>query len=49
MKDLLLDNCVLAFPDSSKPYILYTNASKKAMSGVLMQEADDVEHPMVYS
>ncbi len=47
MKDLLLDNRVLAFPDSSKPYILYTDASKKAMSGVLMQEADDVEHTMV--
>ncbi len=47
MKDLLLDNRVLAFLDSSKPYILYTDASKKAMSGVLMQEADDVEHMMV--
>ncbi len=47
MKDLLLDNRVLAFPNSSKLYILYTDASKKAMSGVLMQEADDVEHMTV--
>ncbi len=47
MKDLLLDNRVLAFPDSSKLYILYTDAFKKAMSGVLMQEADDVEHTTV--
>ncbi len=47
LKDLLLDNHVLAFPNSLKPYILYTDASKKAMSGVLMQEADDIEHTTV--
>ncbi len=37
IKRLLTSSEVLAFPDSSKPYILWTDASKKAMSAVLMQ------------
>ena len=37
LKQLLVDGKVLAFPDTSKPFILYTDASKQAMSGVLMQ------------
>jgi hypothetical protein len=37
LKELLLDPAVLAFPDCSKPYTLYTDASKYNMSAVLMQ------------
>ena len=37
IKKLLCQNQILAFPDSAKPYVLYTDASKRAMSAVLMQ------------
>ena len=39
MKEMLLSNQVLAFPDNHKPYELFTDASGKHMSGVLMQDA----------
>ena len=39
---------VMAFPDNTKQYILYTDASKKAMSAVLMQESDSKLKPIAY-
>jgi hypothetical protein len=48
-KRLLSNSDILAFPDSSKDYVLYTDASKKAMSAVLMQEDDNNHlHPIAY-
>ena len=41
LKRTLLDSSVLAFPDPSKPYELFTDASKFHMSGVLMQQDKD--------
>ena len=38
LQELLKDPAVLAFPDTSKPFILYTDASGQAMSAVLFQE-----------
>ena len=35
--DLMCSDEILAFPDTSKPYVLYTDASGKAMSAVLFQ------------
>jgi hypothetical protein len=43
LKELLLDPAVLAFPDCTKPYTLYTDASKYNMSAVLMQP-DESDH-----
>ncbi len=37
LKDMLRSNQVLAFPDKTKPYELFTDASGRHMSGVLMQ------------
>ena len=41
---LLTSGEILAFPDSEKVYTLWTDASKRAMSAVLMQD-DDTEKP----
>ena len=38
LKKLLKDNQILAYPDPTKPFELYTDASKKFLSGILMQE-----------
>ena len=38
IKEMLMSSKVLAFPDTEKPFILYTDASKFAMSAVLLQE-----------
>jgi hypothetical protein len=49
IKKLLLDEKrVLAFPDSNKRYVLYTDASKLAMSAVLMQEYPEGMRPVGY-
>ena len=37
LKKLLVDGQVLSYPNPDKPFVLYTDASKSAMSGVLMQ------------
>ncbi len=37
LKQILLQNQVLSYPDILKPFILYTDASKYNMSAVLMQ------------
>ena len=38
LKSLLIQESILKYPDPSKPYLLYTDASKYAWSCVLTQE-----------
>ena len=38
LKDKLCEASILHYPDSSKPYTLFTDASKHGWAGVLMQE-----------
>jgi len=45
IKEMLERPTVLAYPDSSQPYILWTDASKKAMSAVLMQKVTPCSDP----
>jgi hypothetical protein len=48
-KSLLCNKQILAFPDSAKDYVLYTDASNKAMSAVLFQAGDNERlHPISY-
>ena len=37
LKEALLKEPILKYPDPSKPYVLYTDASKYAWAGVLTQ------------
>ena len=49
LKDSLLENRVLMYPDPQKEFILYTDASHRAMSGVLMQEDEQCQlKPIAY-
>ena len=56
MKEMLLKEPILKYPDSSYGYILYTDASKYAWAGVLTQEyhyeqdgkTKIVHHPITY-
>ena len=41
LKRIFCSNPILQFPDPNKDYILYTDASKNAYSGVLCQQQDD--------
>jgi hypothetical protein len=41
LKELLLDDVVLCFPDTAKPFELFTDASKLHMSAVLMQNNEN--------
>ena len=38
LKDTLVSAPVLKYPDTSKPYTIFTDASKYGWAGVLMQE-----------
>ena len=57
LKDLLMQEPILKYPDPSKPYILYTDASKYAWSCVLIQEHEHeldgkmkkIHHPITYA
>ena len=56
LKSFLLKEPVLKYPDPDQPYVLYTDASKYAWTGVLTQAhthvVDGVEkeihHPVTY-
>ena len=56
LKDMLLKEPVLKYPDPSKPYILFTDASKYAWACVLTQEYEHefdgkvrkILHPITY-
>ena len=57
LKDLLLAEPILKYPDPNKPYVLYTDASKYAWSCVLTQEYEHeiegkikkIHHPITYA
>ena len=57
LKDLLMAEPILKYPDPNKPYVLYTDASKYAWSCVLTQEYEyedegklkKIHHPITYA
>jgi len=40
---------VLALPDVSKPFILQTDASCEGVGSILLQETDDIRHPVAFA
>ena len=56
LKEALLEEPILKYPDLNKPYILYTDASKYAWTGVLTQSyqhkdekgVKEIHHPTTY-
>ena len=56
LKEYLLKEPILVYPDTSKPYTLYTDASKYAWAGVLTQryvheiegKEKEIYHPVTY-
>ena len=56
LKEALLKEPILKYPDPSKQYVLYTNASKYAWTGVLTQSyqhkdekgVKEIHHPITY-
>ena len=56
LKEALLKEPILKYPDPSKPYVLYTNVSKYAWAGVLTQAYQhndekgmkEIQHPITY-
>ena len=53
LQELLMEYPILRYPDPSKPYTMYTDASKIGWSGVLTQEEPDEKgriksHPICY-
>ena len=57
LKDLLMAEPILKYPDPNKPYVLYTDASKYTWSCVLTQEYEyeiegklkKIHHPITYA
>ena len=50
LKNLLCETPILQFPDFSRPFILYTDASYKALGAVLSQKDNDGnEHVISYA
>ena len=47
-KNALINPPILVYPDVNKQFILQTDASKKAIGAVLLQEHDGVEKPIIY-
>ena len=39
----------MRYPDPSADYILYTDTSKYAYTGVLTQSVDGTDHPVAYT
>ena len=48
LKDYLQEAPILRYPDPEARYVLYTDASKYAYSGVLTQTVDETDHPITY-
>ena len=49
VKNALMDAAVLAHPDYTKPFILYTDASKTGLGAALHQtDEDGIEHPLAF-
>ena len=49
LKDYLQEALILRYPDPTADYILYTDASKYAYTGVLTQSIDGTDHPVAYT
>ena len=49
LKQLLTTPPILAFPDFTQPFILQTDASGKAIAGILAQKINGHEHPISYA
>ena len=49
LKDYLQEAPILRYPDPTVNYILYTDASKYAYTGVLTQSIDGTDHPVAYT
>lgn len=49
IKNLIKGSDVLAMPDFSKEFILYTDASDKGLGGILMQKQDGVERVIEFT
>ena len=48
LKEYLIRDPILKFPDFSKPFIIRTDASYKGFGGVLIQKHDNTEFPVHY-
>ena len=49
LKEALMSSDIMAHPDPSKPYKLFTDASKHCIGGILVQEdASGIERPIQY-
>ena len=48
LKDYLQEAPILRYPDPEARYVLYTDASKYAYTGVLTQTIDGTDHPITY-
>ena len=48
LKEFLQKAPILKYPDSQANYTLYTDASKYAYAGILMQHTDRTDHPITY-
>ena len=48
LKRSLQESPILRYPDPEANYTLYTDASKYAYAGVLMQDVDGTDHPITY-
>jgi transposase InsO family protein len=48
LKQLLCSPTVLTYPDTSKPYTLYSDASDTCVGSILVQEVDGVERVVQY-
>jgi len=47
LRQCLLQDPILSYPDFNKPFIVRTDASKKGIGGVILQEGkDELEHPI---
>ena len=49
LKNYLREALILKYPDPTADYILYTDASKYAYTGVLTQSIDGTDHPVAYT
>lgn len=48
LRDALITEPVLAYPDFSKPFVVVSDASQEAVGGLLAQEIDGEERPIAY-
>ena len=49
MRDRLSKSPVLAYPNSERPFIVTTDASKMAVAAILSQVQDEIQRPIAYA